>query len=79
MLRICFSLLVLSLAGGMMGCGGDHQILFHNAGVCDCDQDEAPCTHRYPYYSPNGRTPPTDSLPSPMPNMPAPKALPSGS
>lgn len=41
MARIFFSLLILSLVS-FTGC-------HHVHGVCDCDQDEAPCTHRAPW------------------------------
>jgi hypothetical protein len=59
MVRIFFSLLVLTLAGGLMGCQHDgcgltgcqnnngHAAFAH--GICDCDRDENPCAHRAPW------------------------------
>ena len=44
MRRLSFSLLVVSLFTGMMGCH-----CHHIAGVCDCTPEEPPCAHRAPY------------------------------
>lgn len=79
MLRIFFSLLVLSMAGGMMGCchtDNDHHILYHMAGVCDCDQDEAPCTHRAPWATPVRPASATSTTDSQMSTTPPPRPLP---
>ena len=71
MARIFFSLLVLSLAGGLMGC-------YHVHGVCDCDRDEAPCTHRAPWANASGLPVADVTILSPAPaTLSPPQVLPS--
>jgi len=65
MVRIFFSLLVLSLAGGFMGC-------YHTSGICDCDRDESPCAHRAPWavnapVAESPIAPNPGSMPAPLP------------
>jgi hypothetical protein len=69
MARIFFSLLVLSLASGLMGC-------YHVHGVCDCDHDEAPCTHRAPWANASGVPISEATIMSPAPVLSPPQVLP---
>jgi len=60
MRRFFFSLLVVSLFTGMMGC-------HHIAGVCDCTPDDEPCAHRAPWVRMSYPVPAPQPLPQPLP------------
>ena len=69
------SLLVcsLSLLSAGLGCS----CLNHTAGVCDCDADELPCTHRAPWAAPLVPAPTATTAPAPAPWTPMALPLPS--
>lgn len=68
MRRLFLSIFTFGFFLGMLtGC---HNFFCHTAGVCDCDNDDDPCTHRTPWVRNYASPAPGSAMPAPVPVQP---------